>query len=124
MRFTAAAELQRWAAIVRTFKILSNTMSIPCISKEAARRYVLGRQGLWLGRRWAGKEGTAQALRYMECLQMDPLNVIARSHDLALWGRVLDYRPDHMETLMYRRTGKDADLPKHWRAACFAWPDS
>jgi uncharacterized protein YcaQ len=33
---------------------------------------------------------------------MDPLNVIARSHDLALWGRVLDYQPDHLDTLMYR----------------------
>jgi len=77
-------------------------MSIPCISKEAARRYVLGRQGLWPGRRWAGKEGTAQALRYVECVQMDPLNVIARSHDLVLWGRVLDYQPDYLEALMYR----------------------
>jgi uncharacterized protein len=33
---------------------------------------------------------------------MDPLNVIARSHDLALWGRVLDYQRDHLDTLMYR----------------------
>jgi len=33
---------------------------------------------------------------------MDPLNVIARSHDLVLWGRVLDYQPDYLEALMYR----------------------
>jgi uncharacterized protein YcaQ len=33
---------------------------------------------------------------------MDPLNMIARSHDLALWGRVLDYQPDHLDALMYR----------------------
>jgi uncharacterized protein YcaQ len=33
---------------------------------------------------------------------MDPLNVMARSHDLALWGRVLDYQPDHLHTVMYR----------------------
>jgi uncharacterized protein len=77
-------------------------MTTILISKTMARRYVLGRQGLWLGRRWSGKDGTAQALHSSECVQMDPLNVIARSHDLALWGRVLDYQPDHLDTLMYR----------------------
>ncbi|HSF30520.1 MAG TPA: crosslink repair DNA glycosylase YcaQ family protein [Candidatus Tectomicrobia bacterium] len=71
------------------------------ISKTVGRRYALGRQGLWPGRRWAGKDGTAQALHYIESLQMDPLNVIARSHDLALWGRVLDYQSDHLDNLMY-----------------------
>jgi uncharacterized protein YcaQ len=77
-------------------------MTILSVSKTVARRYVLGRQGLWPGRRWAGKDGTAQALHASECVQMDPLNVIARSHDLALWSRVLDYQPDHLATLMYR----------------------
>jgi uncharacterized protein len=72
------------------------------ISKIIARRYILGRQGLWPGRRWTGKEGAAQALRYVECVQMDPLYVIARSHDLALWGRVLDYSPEDLSDLLYR----------------------
>lgn len=27
---------------------------------------------------------------------MDPLNVIARSHDLALWGGVVNCQPDHL----------------------------
>jgi hypothetical protein len=71
------------------------------ISNEAARRYILGRQGLWPGRRWAGKSGVAPALRYIEALQMDPLNVIGRSHDLALWGRVLEYNPKYLDALMY-----------------------
>ena len=77
-------------------------MTISPISKTVARRCTLGRQGLWPGRRWAGADGTAQALRYIESVQMDPLNVIARSHDLALWGRVLEYQPDHLDTVMYR----------------------
>ncbi|MGQ0569260.1 MAG: DNA glycosylase AlkZ-like family protein [Armatimonadota bacterium] len=72
------------------------------IPNTVARRYILGRPGLWPGRRWAGKDGTIQALRDIECVQMDPLNVVARSHDLALWGRVLDYRPEHLGTVMYR----------------------
>jgi hypothetical protein len=77
------------------------SMMISPVSKAVARRYVLGRQGLWPGRRWAGKDGAAQAIRSSESIQMDPLNIIARSHDLALWGRVLDYQRDHLDTLMY-----------------------
>lgn len=71
------------------------------ISKEVVRRYILGRQGLWPGRRWKGEKGTAQALRYIECVQMDPLNVLGRSHDLALLSRVVDYKPEYLNTLMY-----------------------
>lgn len=63
------------------------------ISPRTLRRFVLGRQGLWPGRRWRGKRGAEQALRTVESVQVDPLNVVARSHDIALWSRVLDYRP-------------------------------
>ncbi len=71
------------------------------ISKTVMRRYVLGRQGLWPGRRWMGKEGAAEAIRAMGGLQIDPLVVVARSHDLILHSRVLDYRPEHLITLLY-----------------------
>ncbi len=47
-------------------------MGTTTISKTTARRLVLGRQGLWPGRRWAGQEGTAEALRIIEEVQMDP----------------------------------------------------
>lgn len=69
----------------------------------AARRFVLGRQGLWPGRRWRGLEGAASAMRAVEYLQLDPLNVVARSHDLMLHARVLEYQPDHFDELTYRR---------------------
>jgi uncharacterized protein len=72
------------------------------ISKQTARRYVLGKQGLWPGRRWAGKDGTAQALQSIEALQLDPLNVVSRSHDIALWGRVIDYRPEYLDQVAYQ----------------------
>ena len=75
------------------------------ISKITARRFVLGRQALWPGRRFAGQDGTAQALREIEALQLDPLNVIARSHDIALWGRVLDYRPEYLYQVAYEERG-------------------
>lgn len=76
-------------------------MSLSLISKETARRFVLGRQGLWPGRRWAGQAGTARALRQAELIQIDPLNVVARSHDLALHSRVADYRPEHLDQLLF-----------------------
>ncbi len=71
------------------------------ISKQTARRFVLGRQGLWPGRRWKGKQGTAQALRTCEAIQLDPLTVIARSQDIALHSRVLDYKPEYLYQVMY-----------------------
>jgi len=66
------------------------------IGRTAARRFILGRQGLWPGRRWQGLEGVAHALRATEAVQIDPLIVIARNHDLTLHGRVIDYQPEHL----------------------------
>ena len=64
------------------------------ISKQTARRFILGRQGLWPGRRWKGKKGTAEAIRSCEAVQLDPLVAIARSQDIVLHSRVLDYKPE------------------------------
>jgi uncharacterized protein YcaQ len=47
-----------------------------------------------------GGRGTARALHAMEMLQMDPLNVVARSHDLALHSRVRDYQPEYLDELL------------------------
>jgi len=72
------------------------------ISLTAYRRFILGCQGLWPGRRWAGKTGTAEALRAAESVQVDPVAVVAQSHDIALWGRVADYRPEYLQELLYQ----------------------
>src|SRR5438445_183917 len=71
------------------------------ISQTTARRFVLGRQGLWPGQRWAGQDGTIEALRAIEAVQMDPLNVVARSHDIVLWSRVSGYRPAYLDHALY-----------------------
>jgi uncharacterized protein len=73
------------------------------ISSLAARRYVMGRQGLWPGRRWRGLDGTRTAMRAMEDLQLDPLVVVARAHDLMLHSRVVDYAIDDWAVLTYGR---------------------
>jgi hypothetical protein len=73
------------------------------INIDTARRFILGKQGLWPGRRWRGIEGTEQAMRTMEYLQLDPLQIIARSHDIALHSRVLDYTPGMWEDVTYQQ---------------------
>ncbi|MBP6786904.1 MAG: YcaQ family DNA glycosylase [Candidatus Promineofilum sp.] len=71
------------------------------IDLSTARRFILGKQGLWPGRRRQGLSGTAQAMRGMEYLQLDPLQIIARSQDIKLYGRVLDYTPGLWEEVTY-----------------------
>ncbi len=71
------------------------------IPLDVARRFVLGKQGLWPGRRWRGLEGAEQAMRAIEQLQLDPLVLLARAHDLILHARVIDYRQDDWATLTY-----------------------
>src|SRR5687767_14188596 len=72
------------------------------VSKGAYRRYVLGHEGLWPGRRWVGKEGTAEALEQITPVQIDPVTVVARRHDLVLWGRVAEYKLSYLDELMYK----------------------
>jgi uncharacterized protein YcaQ len=95
------------------------------IDIETARRFILGKQGLWPGRRWRGIAGTEQAMRAIEYLQLDPLQIIARSHDITLHSRVLDYTPGLWEELAYGQrkffdwggwlAARPMDELPHWR---------
>jgi uncharacterized protein YcaQ len=73
------------------------------IDTTIARRFILGKQGLWPGRRWRGIKGAEQAMRAMEHLQLDPLQIVARSQDLKLHSRVLEYTPGLWEDLAYQQ---------------------
>src|ERR1700682_6081246 len=73
------------------------------INLETARRFILGKQGLWPGRRWRGLKGTTQAMRAIEYLQLDPLQIIARSHDITLHSRVLDYTSGLWEVAAFQQ---------------------
>jgi uncharacterized protein YcaQ len=97
------------------------------ISIDTARRFILGKQGLWPGRRWRGIQGTEQAIRGMEYLQLDPLQIVARSQDITLHSRVLDYTPGLWEVVTYQRRKffdwggwlavRPMDELPHWRVA-------
>src|SRR5437773_8753686 len=71
------------------------------IDRQAARRFVLGRQGRWPGRRWAGKAGTRAAVVACEHLQLDPLVIVARSHELMLHSRVVGFEIGFFDALAY-----------------------
>jgi len=71
------------------------------IDRITFRRFLLGKQGLYPGRRWQGKQGASDAVRAVEAVQIDPLHITARSHDLALFSRVLDYDVCHLDELAH-----------------------
>jgi uncharacterized protein YcaQ len=73
------------------------------ISKLTFRRFLLGQQGLWPGRRFKGPLGAESALLQMEALQLDPLTIVARSQDIAMYGRVLNYKPQHLYKMAYQQ---------------------
>ena len=95
------------------------------IDIQTARRFILGKQGLWPGRRWRGLKGTEAAMRAMEYLQLDPLQIIARSQDIKLHSRVLDYKPGMWEDVAYKQrkffdwggwlAARPMDELPHWR---------
>ncbi len=73
------------------------------ISRITFRRYLLGQQGLWPGRRFKGLAGATSAIHQMEALQLDPLNIAARSQEIALYGRVLDFKLEHLYQIAYEK---------------------
>jgi len=95
------------------------------INLETARRFILGKQGLWPGRRWQDLKGTEQAMRAIEYLQLDPLQIIARSHDIQLNSRVLNYTPGLWQNVAYQQRNffdwggwlatRPMDELPHWR---------
>ena len=73
------------------------------ISRLTFRRFILGQQGLWPGRRFKGLNGAESALHQMQGLQLDPLTMVARSQDIAMYGRVLNYKPAHLYEMAYQQ---------------------
>ncbi len=73
------------------------------ISRLTFRRFLLGQQGLWPGRRFRGLDGATSAINQMQALQLDPLNITARSQEIALYGRVLDFELGHLYQSAYEQ---------------------
>lgn len=86
------------------------------ISIQMARNVMLVAQGLaQLPDQPAGKADVLEAIRCMCILQIDTINVVARSPYLVLWNRLGNYRPEWLDELL----GEGA-LFEYWaHAMCF-----
>ena len=72
------------------------------LSLEQARRLAVRAQLLGGTHPDPGIDGLRQVLRAVRCLQLDPVNVVARSHLLVLWSRLGDFDRAHLDTLLWR----------------------
>ena len=55
-------------------------------------------------------ESVHEVLEKLKCIQVDPINVVVRSHELALWNRVKDFRLQDLSTHLY----KNRSLFEYW----------
>lgn len=100
---------------------------VRAIDVSVARRLAVSRQRLAGPREAADAEGIMRVVRDLNCIQLDPISVVARSHRLVLWSRVGAYDERVLDTLMWeeRRLFEywahaasivlTEDYPIHWR---------
>lgn len=83
----------------------------PLLSNTAARRVFLDRHGLAVRQSGSGKStDLAGVIRDLGFVQVDSVNTLARAHDLILWTRRQQYRPEALGGLS---TGK-RQVFEHW----------
>jgi uncharacterized protein YcaQ len=74
------------------------------VSREDARRFLVARQLLAPARSLEGGPGAVLAVfRKLGSIQVDPIAVAGRNHDLVLHARVAGYEPAWCHTLYERR---------------------
>jgi uncharacterized protein YcaQ len=72
------------------------------LSLSQARRLAVRSQYLAGASPGAGVDGMRRVLRGLRVLQIDPVNVVARSHLLVLWSRLGGFDRDDLDTLLWR----------------------
>jgi uncharacterized protein YcaQ len=95
------------------------TSALPTVPAAAARRLLLGAQGLLDDpRRRATADALYAAVERIGFVQIDSINVIERAHHLTLAARFQSYRPALLERLLER----DRRLFEHWTHDAAAIP--
>src|SRR5512135_3881385 len=86
------------------------------LSIQMARNVMLAAQGLdHLRDQPVTKADVLETIRCMHLLQIDTINVVARSPYLVLWSRLGDYQPEWLDELL-----AEGALFEYWvHAACF-----
>jgi uncharacterized protein len=71
------------------------------LTLDEARRLAVATQGLAGPRAAPDRAGIMAVVRAIRCLQLDPIQVVARSPLLVLWSRVGVYEPQLLDELLY-----------------------
>lgn len=86
------------------------------VSKDAARRLQLEKQGIGDPPRKVTKKQVYDTVEGLGCLQIDTINVVERAHYFTLWTRLGQYEKEDLHTLAY----KDWCLFEGWgHAMCY-----
>ena len=80
------------------------------LSPTLARRLAITRQRLAGPRPPATAAGIMDVIRDLGCLQLDPINVVARSHQLVLFSRLGAYDLAHLDALLW----EERQLFEYW----------
>lgn len=98
---------------MRTAQRASAKKSLPELSLTTARKLAVTRQRLAGAPPEGDPAGMLQVIRELTCLQLDPINVVARSHLLVLWSRLGNYDRGVLEQLLW----EDRSLFEYWAHA-------
>jgi len=72
------------------------------ITRDQAKRFILGKQGLLGRHRFVGKAGAYQYVRQAGCIQFDPVDVCGRNAELTLQSRVKGFTKQMLSDLLYQ----------------------
>jgi hypothetical protein len=86
---------------------MDGKMNPKTISKSTAKQLLINRQAF---RQTEGKNGTLEAIKQLECIQIDPVRVVHRNHHLVLHNRVKDYKTSYLTMLLY----EDRAVFEYW----------
>lgn len=88
------------------------------VSKNAARAFALKKQGFNYPRTIVDKQRLLNVLRELGCVQIDSINVVERSHYLAFWSRLGNYKKQLLDNLLSR----DRKVFEYWAHAASIIP--
>lgn len=86
------------------------------VSREAARRFMIERQGITEPQGDVGKRRVYDTVDRLGCLQIDTISVVERAHHLTLWSRLGCHEKGLLDELAY----DDRSLFEHYaHALCY-----
>ena len=80
------------------------------VSLSSARRLAISKQRLAGPRNQPDADTILDTVRDLGCLQLDPISVVARSHQLVLWSRLGNYNLADVDKLLW----EDRSLFEYW----------